>query len=298
MEPFLDYSTQGGIMETALARIGYVDSLATAGSYRDSYSGQFRHFVKWARETDHGLDEDGVRAYFLALEGMGYAAATIAVKRASVKRRIRQVYHDASTDDRMKIDRVLYDLDHDIRTPKINSNQVTRDKVLSGLELSDLIAHCRSDRQRLYIRFLAATGCRVAELCGIRLDQCEEQGEAVKIRIMGKGKKERRLRVPMALYAEIRATFHGSIWLFETSGGKASMRGYVSSQVAIIGKRIGKKISAHTLRHTFATFKVNQLPGKLDAISRYLGHSSTAITLNMYVHSSLSDDELFAEIAS
>ena len=38
---------------------------------------------------------------------------------------------------------------------------------------------------------------------------------------------------------------------------------------------------------------VQQYPGKLDAVSLYLGHSSTSITLDMYVHTQLSDDELF-----
>ena len=35
----------------------------------------------------------------------------------------------------------------------------------------------------------------------------------------------------------------------------------------------------------------------IDALSRYLGHSSPAITLAMYCHNELSDAELFERIA-
>jgi len=35
--------------------------------------------------------------------------------------------------------------------------------------------------------------------------------------------------------------------------------------------------------------------GKLQAVSQYLGHSSTAITADMYVHQSLDDGELLGE---
>ena len=42
----------------------------------------------------------------------------------------------------------------------------------------------------------------------------------------------------------------------------------------------------HTLRHTFATRCV-EVGFELKSLSEILGHSSTAITLNRYVHSSI-----------
>jgi integrase/recombinase XerD len=281
---------------TALARIQNKtseDMLAIAEGIEDGYTYQIRHFVKWARTTGHGIDEDGIKGYFAFLDSTNYTANTIRNKRSAVKRRVRQLFHDAPLDDRMRIDRVLSDLEHDDPAPKINSVQVTRDRCLDAGEYRELLLHCRSDRQRAFVRFLNTTGARVSELCGIRLDQAEALGSAVKLRLMGKGRKERFVRIPSELFAFIRETFAGSVYLFETSNGKPYGREYVSAQIATIGRRIDRRISAHTLRHSFATRKVNQLPGKLDAVSRYLGHSSPSITLAMYCHSSMSDAELF-----
>lgn len=282
---------------TALARIDNRDKLTAAEGIRDGYTYQIRHFVRWARETGHTLDENGIRDYFAFLDSTSYTANTIRNKRSAVKRRVRQLFHDAPLDDRIRIDRTLSDLEHDDPAPKINSVQVTRDRCLDSGEYRDLLLHCRSDRQRAFVRFLNTTGARVSELCGIRLDQAEDLGSAVKLRLMGKGKKERFVRIPSDLFAFIRSTFNGTAYLFETSNGNAYGREYVSAQIATIGRRIDRRISAHTLRHSFATRKVQQLPGKLDAVSRYLGHSSPSITLAMYCHSSMSDAELFEDTA-
>jgi integrase/recombinase XerD len=269
--------------------------LRQAELIRDGYTYQVRHFVAWARETGHGIDEDGLRGYFEHLDVSTYSANTIRNKRSAVKRRVRQIFHDAPIEDRVRIDRVLSDLDHDDPAPKINSVQVTRDRILDAGEYRELLIRCRSARQRAFIKFLNATGCRVSEMIGVRLDQVEELGTSFKVRVLGKGKKERFVRIPAALFAEIRETFHGENYLFETATRRPYTRGYVSAQIAKIGKMIGRRISAHSLRHCFATRKVQQLPGKLDAVSRYLGHSSPSITLAMYCHSSLSDAELFDE---
>ncbi len=49
---------------------------------------------------------------------------------------------------------------------------------------------------------------------------------------------------------------------------------------------LNRDISAHKLRHSFATIKIAKT-GKIKAVSEYLGHSSTSITLDMYVHEEL-----------
>ncbi|MBA7545982.1 hypothetical protein ES705_38364 [subsurface metagenome] len=56
---------------------------------------------------------------------------------------------------------------------------------------------------------------------------------------------------------------------------------------------VGRPLSYHKLRHSFATDKILQYPAHLTAISRYLGHSSTAITTQFYVHDELTDAQLF-----
>ena len=85
----------------------------------------------------------------------------------------------------------------------------------------------------------------------------------------------------------IRSTFHGETYLFQTQGGKPYRTTYVSYEITKAGRRIlGRKISAHSMRHSFATLTIRD-GASIKAVSKYLGHSSTAITMDMYVHESL-----------
>lgn len=265
----------------------------------DHYKTQVKTFITWLRENALVVSDDALRGYFSWLNNeSGYKARTVAVKRQAVKKRVRQLFKEATLEEKMKVEQVLKDLDHETQTkaPKVNSEEVTRDRVLLQADYLELLTACRTERQRLFIRFLWTTGARVAELVGIRLDDCEETETAVRIRVIGKGRKERILKIDHALFRSIAEQFQGSVYLFETARGRAYARSYVSNQIKKIGQRIGRNISAHTLRHSFATRKVQQLPGKIDAVSRYLGHSSVAITLNMYCHNTLTDEELLEDV--
>ena len=288
-------------METALARLDGNTSktlLARAEGIQDNYTGNIRAFTQWARETRHSLDSEGITEYFRYLNNeSGYSSATIRVKRAAVKKRVRQLFHDESLEDRIKIDRFLADLETepDTKAPKLNTAGISRDKVLSGSEYRELLDKCRTARQRAFIMFLYATGCRVAELAGVRLDRCEIQGVTVKIRILGKGSKERFVKIPAETFETIRETFQGTTYLFETRNGRAYNTDYVSAQIKKIGKLIGRNISAHSLRHTWATRMIEAFPGKIDAISKYMGHANIATTMAFYNHSQLTDAELFGD---
>ena len=283
---------------TDLVPIKEANQISFITEIQDNYTYQVRTWIRWMERSGHGIDEDGIRDYFTWLnQKSGFKARTISIKRCAVKKRVRQLYKTASTDDRIKIDRVLYDIDHECATapPKPDTGEITPDKVLNNEDYLRLLSSCRSDRQKMFISFLNTTGCRVTEMINIKLSDCEIIGEAVKIYVMGKRSKERFLRIPLSLFEEITAVFQGITYLLETGKGKSYNRCYVSNQIHKIGLRIGRNISAHSLRHSFATKKVNQFPGKIDAVSRYLGHSSVSITLDLYCHNQLSDDELFQE---
>jgi integrase/recombinase XerD len=111
-------------------------------------------------------------------------------------------------------------------------------------------------------------------------------------RILGKGKKERIIYVTIPLIENIIQIEKGNIYLFEHSG-KQYNRISISRRITMQGKiLLNKNISAHTLRHSFATNmlkKTNNLKG----VSKYLGHSSISTTANLYIHSELSFDDLF-----
>ena len=95
------------------------------------------------------------------------------------------------------------------------------------------------------------------------------------------------------IYNFIIQTFQGKKYLVETSTGKRYQNDYISKQIKKIGKLIGRKISAHNLRHTWFTNKIKENPADIKAISVYGGHSDVSITLNMYHHTVLTNEQLF-----
>jgi integrase/recombinase XerD len=190
------------------------------------------------------------------------------------------------------------------RAPKIQQAPISGSKVIKRRDF-DRLLEAATARDRLLLRFLWVTGCRVSELTGARLDAIKAEGEIAFIRIIGKGSKERTLRIKISLLEEIRAEFKGSTFLFETAfrtdkdgkttGGRPFSRVYVSTRVHDLCRRVlNRSLGSHSLRHSFATRKI--LAGKaVKAVSVYLGHSSTSITQDMYVSAELSDADLLGD---
>jgi len=287
-------------METALQKyipMFHVKDYSLIGAIQDNYTGHVRDFTKWLSNNQLVKFEDSVTEYFRQLnQNKDYSANTIRIKRQSVKKRLEQMTMNKSLDEKTKVYTFLKDLDKqpDTRAPKINSVEVSRDMYLRPDEVRELINKCRTARQKLFIRFLFATGSRVAEMCSIKLLDCKTSESIVKIRIMGKGRKERFLRISSQLFKDIKKEFKGKEFLFETSGGVKTLTVYASGEVRKIGKLIKKKISAHTMRHSWAMAMIDRYPSKLDAISKYLGHSNPSITLAMYCHNQMEDEELLS----
>lgn len=273
------------------------DALQFIESVEDNYSYHVRQFVDWMRGRGSVLSPEAIIAYFEALNESDYKAATKRIKRQAVKKRLRQLGRLDGLGSVLSatLEQFLKDLDRETRTkaPKVNTCQVTTRKLVSREEYNKMLADARSERQRLFLQFLWMTGCRVSEMCGIRLIHCEDQYSGVTVAVTGKGHKERELRVPHTLFASVRDTFQGKVYLFETAHGTPYNRTYVSNQIAKISKRtIGRTVRAHAFRHSFVSRKIRET-NKVTAVSRYVGHSSVSITLEMYNHEELEDDELW-----
>lgn len=146
-------------------------------------------------------------------------------------------------------------------------------------------------RDRAILETLYSCGIRVSELTGLDVGDVDMDERLV--RVLGKGNKER--IVPMgdyarnALSAYLASRNNPSInapLILNARGGRLTSR----SVARIIDKYIikiaaMKKISPHTLRHTFAT---HMLEGGADlrAIQELLGHSSLSTT-QKYTHVSI-----------
>lgn len=179
----------------------------------------------------------------------------------------------------------------EVKDAKKVAAPVGSERMLTPGELAAL-RNAATPRLRTLIDFLRATGCRISEAVGVRFSDCKDSGAVVLVRVLGKGLKERIVKIRPALFEEIRGVYQGEEYLFETQGGKPLRREYATHELERLGSRIlGRKVFAHALRHTFASDTIRRT-GKVEATSRYLGHSDPAVTLRFYVHESLEDVDL------
>jgi integrase/recombinase XerD len=169
--------------------------------------------------------------------------------------------------------------------------------VLSRDEIAKLLAAPNTDaplavRDRALLEFAYATGARVSELIGIKLQDISFEDRLV--RVFGKGSKER--LVPfgkpalgvIAMYArEIRPTVDrgkGRGVLFLNARGTPLSRVGAWGIIKAAARRAGltKRVTPHTLRHTFAT---HLLEGGADlrAVQEMLGHADLSTT-QIYTH--------------
>jgi integrase/recombinase XerD len=168
-----------------------------------------------------------------------------------------------------------------IKPGKIDK-KIHREKVLSKQELSALYEKA-GYKTKLYCQALYWTGGRVSELVNIKLAHCQARNNGMIIRIVGKGKKQRSVYMPVSLFEEIQATFKGSKYLFENKQGQPVSRSTLLTLVKRVGCKIERSdIHPHTLRHTFATTRLQDGDLNIFEIQDYLGHSKLSTT-EMYI---------------
>jgi len=169
--------------------------------------------------------------------------------------------------------------------------------VLSIAEIDKLLGAPNTDaplaiRDRALLEFAYATGVRVSELVGVKLQDISFQERVV--RVFGKGSKER--LVPfgktamgvISMYArETRPTLDrgkSKGVLFLNARGTPLSRVGAWGIIKANARRAGlaKRVTPHTLRHTFAT---HLLEGGADlrAVQEMLGHADLSTT-QLYTH--------------
>ncbi|MES2344709.1 MAG: site-specific tyrosine recombinase XerD [Chlamydiota bacterium] len=170
-------------------------------------------------------------------------------------------------------------------------------EVLSIKEVEDLLAIPDitteiGARDKAVLEVLYASGLRVSEVCQLNISDLDDDF----VRVQGKGGKER--LVPIAKSAVLAvdhylASFHQSdhTALFLTNRGLRIDRIYVWRQIKMYAKKTGinKRISPHTLRHSFATHLLEN-GADLRIIQEMLGHAHIATT-DRYTH--ISERQLF-----
>lgn len=142
------------------------------------------------------------------------------------------------------------------------------------------------------LEFLFASGVRVSELCGLKLDDLYDDNTV--LRILGKGNKE---RLVYLANPEVIGTFQTYLDFREKTGTQSeyvfinkvgtklstqAVRNLVSKYVNVCG--ISKNITPHAFRHTFASLLLEE-GVDIKYIQEFLGHSSITTT-QIYLHTS------------
>lgn len=169
---------------------------------------------------------------------------------------------------------------------------------LSAAQMQQLIAKPRTDtiiglRDRALLALLYASGIRASE-CASLTEQHVDLKECT-VRVRGKGGHDRVIPLndpvvtALKVYREARGAALPNAPFFRSRFGRALSRGAVFERVRTWGDRshLGKPISPHRLRHTFATHLI-RAGVNLVTVRDLLGHRQITST-QIYLHVSAFD---------
>jgi integrase/recombinase XerD len=244
-------------------------SVCTQENYLRAVVQYARHF----KQSPDRLDITHVRKYLLHLLDRGYGYS----HRNVVRSALCFFYHVTLERADMPFDK-LPRARHSRRLPN----------VLSKDEVQRLFSVIRKLKVKAMLMTLYGAGLRVSELAELIPQDIDSKRMLLRVRC-GKGQKERYVKLPQFLLKVLRdyyRTHRPSRWLFPNRDDPARPmdRDAISLQVKRYARRAGitRPVSAHTLRHSYATHMLDA-GGDLRTIQVLLGHRSITSTA-IYMH--------------
>ncbi len=237
-------------------------SLNTAATYISMFERFINHFQS---EELIAIDEERINQYLQGLVHQKKSDSYINQMINSIK-----FYYETV----LGMPNRFYSIDRPIKKEQLP-------KVISVEEVQAMIRNTYNIKHRCIISLLYSSGIRRSELLNLRLQDIDSKRMVLNI-INGKGGKDRITLLSPSVLVELREYFklyRPKEFLFEgASGGKYS----ATSVSRIIKKaqhrsKIQKKVTAHVLRHSFATHLLEN-GTDLRTIQVLLGHSSTKTT--------------------
>lgn len=163
--------------------------------------------------------------------------------------------------------------------------------ILSSTEVASFLTAIQATKYRAVLTAIYAGGLRISEACRLRPGDIDSKRKVITIR--GKGDKERYTMLSSRLLDCLRDYWRRERpsrdgWLFPggTKAGHASpdtIRTVFHKVIAGVG--ITKKVTPHSLRHSFATHLIES-GVDVTVVQALLGHSSI-LTTQIYTHISV-----------
>ena len=252
----------------------YLDKLAlkkyatnTARTYVTLFERYINHFPDCELNS---LDERDIRSYLKSLMEEGLSDSYINQAINSIK-----FYYEIVLD----MPNRFYYLERPRKKTKLPT-------VLSKGEIKAMIDSAPNIKHRCILELLYSGGLRRSELLNLKISDIDSDRMVIKVND-AKGNKDRYTLLSQTMLQDLRLYFREwkpKKFLFE--GRKGEMYGG-SSVLAIVKQaselaKINKKVSPHTLRHSFATHLL-EAGTDLRHIQILLGHNSTKTT-EIYTH--------------
>jgi integrase/recombinase XerD len=253
-----------------------------------NYRLDLEHVAEWMSERDirwKSLDRRAARSWVAWMHGEGYSPASISRKLSALRSFFRYLGREGIVAESPLLL---------VPAPKKGRSLPT---VLSVDEVERLVGapdaeSPRGMRDRCLLEVMYATGLRVSELLSLSLDQINWTGRSILVR--GKGDKERIVLLgDLAIDALERYVHtgrpallgrkHSDALFLSHIGEPLSVRGFhVILQGHLRSAGIFRKVTPHTLRHSFAT---HLLEGGADlrSVQELLGHANLSTT-QVYTH--------------
>jgi integrase/recombinase XerD len=252
-----------------------------------AYTGNVRHYLTEQEKTKEikAVTRTDMETYVAAFYDRDekYSTGTICVKIRSLKR----FFEFLEQSNIIFINPMEYILE-----PK--KDKTIPRNILTGQEMAKLLDQPNLGtrtgiRDRAILEVFYSTGIRLSELCSLTIYDADLQGKMVRVN-QGKGRKDR--VVPLGRHAirflreyisKIRPHLtrknRKSRTLFVNQLGQPLGKEVVSNMVRTSSRKakLTKKVSAHVLRHTFASMLVKN-GADVVAVQKMLGHRDLSTT--------------------
>ncbi len=238
----------------------------------NSYIFYNKKFLEFCRKEPLEVREDDVKKFIAHKISEGANPKTIVLIQSAL---------------RFFYDEILKKGIVNLKPPKIYKSLPT---VLTKEEVKNLIDSAKNKKHKLIVKLLYSSGLRLSELINLKVGDLELDEKIGWVR-KGKGSKDRMFIISSKLAEELKEYLKdkkNSDFVFSGRDGKMSERN-VQKIIKNLAKKAGikKRISPHTLRHSFATHLL-EAGESIRKIQELLGHSNLSTT-QIYTHVSIEE---------